>query len=147
MNGRPARADELWIACASKVFPVPVSPRSTIGTSDFAASAASCKHRAMASLLVVRSSILSLKSGSRMANYCFILSRNCRIGSNAYSISVRLPTMMCASPRIPTRRGKICPARGEITERSSEASAMKCEPSLEVTADGLIQSSFPVTAP
>src|SRR5438105_4389194 len=32
-----ARADELWIAWASKVLPVPVSPRSTTGTSDFAA--------------------------------------------------------------------------------------------------------------
>src|SRR5436190_18483738 len=67
-KGWPARADELWIAYASKVLPVPVSPRSTIGTSDFAASAASCKQRAMASLLVVRSSILSLESGSCIAH-------------------------------------------------------------------------------
>ncbi len=52
------------MACASKVFPVPVSPRSTTGTSVFAASAASCKQRAMASLLVVRSWILNLESGS-----------------------------------------------------------------------------------
>src|SRR5260370_21122670 len=64
MNGPFARAEELWIACASKVFPVPVSPRRTSGTSVFAASAASCKQRAMASLLVVRSSILNLESGS-----------------------------------------------------------------------------------
>src|SRR5436190_16291554 len=62
-KGWPARADELWIAYASKVFPVPVSPRSTTGTSVFAASAASCRQRAMASLLVVRSSILNLESG------------------------------------------------------------------------------------
>src|SRR5438876_11774838 len=66
-KGWPARADELWIAYASKVFPVPVSPRSTTGTSDLAARAASCKQRAMASLLVVRSSILSLESGSCIA--------------------------------------------------------------------------------
>src|SRR5439155_14027839 len=64
MNGPFVRAEELWMACASKVFPVPVSPRRTTGTSVFAASAASCKQRAMASLLVVRSSILNLESGS-----------------------------------------------------------------------------------
>src|SRR5205809_7190402 len=79
--------------------------------------------------------------------YCLTLSRNCRIGSNAYSINVRPPTMLFASPFIPTRRGKTCPGRGEITERSSEPSATKCEPSLAVIAEGLIQSSFPVTAP
>src|SRR5205814_9882470 len=63
MNGPFVRAEELWMACASKVFPVPVSPRRTAGTSVFAASAASCKQRAMASLLVVRSSTLNLESG------------------------------------------------------------------------------------
>src|SRR5439155_19901986 len=66
MNGRPAHADELWIAWASNVLPVPVSPRSTTGTSDLAASAASCRQRAMAGLLVVRSSSLSLEGASFM---------------------------------------------------------------------------------
>ena len=47
--------------------------------------------------------------------YCFMLSRNWRIGSKAYSISVRPPTMICACPLIPTRRGKSCPARGDIS--------------------------------
>ncbi len=115
MNGRPARVDELWIAWASKVLPVPVSPRSTTGTFDFAAIAANCKQRAMAALLVVRSSSLSLDGGSCTETYCLMLSRNWRIGSNAYSIIVRLPTMMCASPRIPTRSGRIFPAREKIS--------------------------------
>src|SRR5438046_8402837 len=66
MNGRPARADELWIAWASNVLPVPVSPRSTTGTSDLAASAASCRQRAMAGLHVVRSSSLSFEGRSFM---------------------------------------------------------------------------------
>src|SRR4030095_13528208 len=48
-------------------------------------------------------------------NYCFRLSRNWRIGSNAYSINVRPPTMICACPLIPTRKGKACPARAEIS--------------------------------
>src|SRR5262245_62156453 len=60
MNGPRARVDELWMAWASKVFPVPVSPSSTTGTSDLAASAASWRQRAIASLLVVRSSSLNL---------------------------------------------------------------------------------------
>src|SRR5690242_5497947 len=61
MNGRSPRADELWIACASKVLPVPVSPRRTTGTSDSAANTASCRQRAMEGLLVVKSSSLSLE--------------------------------------------------------------------------------------
>src|SRR5215467_4230155 len=71
--------------------------------------------------------------------YCFMLSRNCRIGSNAYSISVRPPTMMWASPFIPTRRGRVCPPGEDISYRSSDPNATKRDPSVEVTADGLIQ--------
>src|SRR5205823_13450802 len=102
--------------------------------------------------VIARRQIFDPQPGERLLHgdlrlYWLTLSRNCRIGSNAYSISVRPPTMICASPRIPTQRGKIWPGRGEITERSSEPSATKCEPSLVVTAEGLIQSSFPVTAP
>jgi hypothetical protein len=84
MNGRFARADELWIAWASKVLPVPVSPSSTTGTSDLAASVANWRQRAMASLLVVMSSSLNVEGRFCIAAYCFMLSRNCRIGSNAY---------------------------------------------------------------
>jgi len=115
MNGLFARADELWMAWASKVLPVPVSPSSTTGTSDLAASAANWRQRAMASLLVVRSSSLNLDGRACISGYCLMLSRNRRIGSNAYSISVRLPTMICASPFIPTRRGRACPAREKIS--------------------------------
>ena len=43
--------------------------------------------------------------------YCFMFSCNCRLGSNAYSISVRSGTMMCASPFTPTRRGRACAVR------------------------------------
>src|SRR3954452_23290940 len=60
MNGRFARADELWMACASKVLPVPVSPSNTTGTSDLAAREANWRQRAMASLLVLRFSSLNL---------------------------------------------------------------------------------------
>src|SRR4029453_1710926 len=74
MNGRFARADELWIAWASKVLPVPVSPSSTTGTSDFAASVANWRQRAIASLLVVRSSSLNLDGRSFISRYCFMLS-------------------------------------------------------------------------
>src|SRR5262245_16069447 len=80
MNGRFARDDELWIAWASKVLPVPVSPSSTTGTSDLAASAANWRQRAMASLLVVRFSSLNLDGRAFIGRYCFMLSRNCRFG-------------------------------------------------------------------
>lgn len=66
MNGPRDRAEELWIACARRVFPVPVSPRSTTGTSDLAARAASWRQRAIASLLVVRSSSFSWERGPSM---------------------------------------------------------------------------------
>src|SRR5712691_5670680 len=72
-NGPRKRAEELWIACASRVFPVPVSPRSTTGTSDFAAIAASRRQRAMASLPVVRSSTFSRERGS-CTNWTWLLS-------------------------------------------------------------------------
>src|SRR5438067_11348315 len=49
------------MAWASKVLPVPVSPSKTTGTSDFAASAAKRRQRAMASLVVARSSTLRLE--------------------------------------------------------------------------------------
>src|SRR6266516_6355843 len=52
------------MACASNVLPVPVSPRRTTGTSDFAASAAKRRQRAMASLVVARSSTLRLEGAS-----------------------------------------------------------------------------------
>src|SRR6266480_5608165 len=88
--------------------------------------------------LIACGQVFDSQSGERLLHcasrcYCFILSRNWRIGSNAYSISVRPPTMICASPLIPTRRGKTCPARGEISYRSSDPSATKCDPSAVVT--------------
>src|SRR5438477_12447795 len=49
------------MAWASKVLPVPVSPSKTTGTSDFAASAAKRRQRALASLVVARSSTLRLE--------------------------------------------------------------------------------------
>jgi len=103
----------------------------------------------MASLLVVRSSILNLRERLLHRDpkiYCLMLSRTAEIGLERISISVRPPTIMCASPRMPTQRGKIWPGRGEITERSSDLARRSCEPSQVVTAEGLIQSSFPVTA-
>src|SRR5947207_11931410 len=117
-----------------------------------------CQLQTTRHALIARRQIFDPQPGERLLHcasriYWLTLSRNCRIGSKAYSISVRPPTIIWASPCIPTRRGKICPGRGEITERSSEPSAMKCELSpavlavLAVTAEGLIQSSFPVTAP
>ena len=62
MKGPSARADELWIACASRVFPVPVSPSNTMGTSDLAASLAKRIQRAIASLVVRKSSTLKAES-------------------------------------------------------------------------------------
>ena len=73
---------------------------------DLAASAANWRQRAMASLLVVRFSSLNLDGRACISGYRFMLWKIRRIGSNAYPISVRLPTMMCASPFIPTRRGR-----------------------------------------
>src|ERR1700736_4237223 len=63
IKGLSARADELWMACASKVFPVPVSPSKTTGISDLAANSARRRHLAIASLLVVRSSTFRFESG------------------------------------------------------------------------------------
>src|SRR5215831_588179 len=54
------------MAWASKVLPVPVSPSKTTGTSDFAASAAKRRQRAMASLVVARSSTLRLEGAGRI---------------------------------------------------------------------------------
>src|SRR6266436_4852244 len=48
------------MAWGSTVLPVPVSPSKTTGTSDFAASQARRRQRAMASLVVARSSTLRL---------------------------------------------------------------------------------------
>src|SRR5439155_496713 len=48
------------MACASKVFPVPVSPRRTIGTSDFAASLAKLMQRVIPAFVVRRSSTFRL---------------------------------------------------------------------------------------
>ena len=146
-NERLARARRRIVdGVSEQSFTCPVSPSRTTGTFDFAASAANCRQRAMASLLVVRSS--TSESGGRFLhgkprNYCLMFSRNCRIGSKAYSIRVAPPTMICASPFIPTRSGRALPAAG-IAYRSSEPSATKCEPSVRVTAEGLIQSSFPL---
>src|SRR5437879_5346283 len=61
MNGPWARAEELWTACASSVFPVPVSPSKTIGTSDFAASLARLMQRVIAAFVVRRSSTFKLE--------------------------------------------------------------------------------------
>src|SRR5947207_12353302 len=60
MDGPAARPEELWMACASSVLPVPVSPSKTTGTSEFAARLARLTQRAMAALLVPRSSTFSL---------------------------------------------------------------------------------------
>src|SRR5205823_13626431 len=48
------------MACASKVFPVPVSPSRTIGTSDFAASFAKLIQRVIPAFVVRRSSTFKL---------------------------------------------------------------------------------------
>src|SRR5437016_5148404 len=49
------------MACASSVFPVPVSPSKTIGTSDFAASLARLMQRVIAAFVVRRSSTFKLE--------------------------------------------------------------------------------------
>src|SRR6266478_5853501 len=49
------------MACASKVFPVPVSPSRTIGMSDFAASLARLMQRVIAAFVVRRSSTFKLE--------------------------------------------------------------------------------------
>src|SRR5437763_16457308 len=49
------------MACASSVFPVPVSPSKTIGTSDFAASLARLMQRVIAAFVVRRSSTCKLE--------------------------------------------------------------------------------------
>src|SRR5581483_567362 len=54
------------MACASNVFPVPVSPNKTTGTSELAASAASRRQRAMASFVVEISSTRKVVSGACM---------------------------------------------------------------------------------
>src|SRR5438045_9223190 len=48
------------MACASNVFPVPVSPSRTIGTSDFAASLAKLMQRVIPAFVVRRSSTFRL---------------------------------------------------------------------------------------
>src|SRR5438067_12839252 len=48
------------MACASNVFPVPVSPSRTIGTSEFAASLAKLMQRVIPAFVVRRSSTLRL---------------------------------------------------------------------------------------
>src|SRR6266446_5757861 len=48
------------MACASKVFPVPVSPSRTMGTSDFAASFAKLMQRVIPAFVVRRSSTFRL---------------------------------------------------------------------------------------
>src|SRR5207249_2565072 len=79
-----------------------------------------CQLQAARHSFIARGQVFNSQFGERLLHcvaksYCFMLSRNWRIGSNAYSISVRPPTMMCASPRMPTRRGRTCPVRGEIS--------------------------------
>src|SRR6476620_4762556 len=49
------------MACASKVFPVPVSPSRTIGTSEFAASLAKLMQRVIPAFVVRRSSTFKLE--------------------------------------------------------------------------------------
>src|ERR1700730_17538196 len=51
------------MAWASSVLPVPVSPSRTTGTSDLAARAARRRQRAIASLVVVKSSTRRLEGG------------------------------------------------------------------------------------
>src|SRR4030095_1460816 len=48
------------MACASNVFPVPLSPSRTVGTSDFAASLAKLIQRVMPAFVVRRSSTFRL---------------------------------------------------------------------------------------
>src|SRR6516164_9759197 len=63
------------MAWASKVLPVPVSPRMRIGTSDSAARAASFKQRCMASLPVQRSCTFRLERGLAMITVEFSMPR------------------------------------------------------------------------
>ena len=79
-----------------------------------------CQLQATSHGLIACGQVFDPESGARLLhgnprNYCFMLSRNCRIGSKAYSISVRPPTMIFACPLIPTRRGKTSPVRGDIS--------------------------------
>src|ERR1700731_1608225 len=67
------------MACASNVLPVPVSPSKTTGTSDFAASAAKRRQRAIASLVVARSSTLRLEGA------CCIFLRNANLFANIFA--------------------------------------------------------------
>src|SRR3954447_7593171 len=55
------------MAWARRVFPVPVSPSSTTGTSDLAPSSASRRQRAIAALLVVRFSSFNCEGATSMA--------------------------------------------------------------------------------
>src|SRR2546423_5169476 len=58
------------MACASKVFPVPVSPSKTIGTSDFAASLARLMQRVIAAFVVRKSSTFKLERRSSINFEC-----------------------------------------------------------------------------
>src|SRR5215471_6512541 len=63
MKWLPDRAEELWIAWASNVLPVPVSPRIRTGTSDSAAREASFRQRCIESLPLQRSWTLREERG------------------------------------------------------------------------------------
>src|SRR2546421_1487107 len=99
---------------------------------------------------IARCQVLNFELGKRQLHqidYWARSSRSCRTGSKAYSIKVRPPTMICASPLIPTRRARFCPFAPGMIVFSSEAKPTKCGPSVELIAEGLIQSSFPFSAP
>src|SRR5438552_17836624 len=58
------------MACASSVFPVPVSPSRTIGTSDFAASLARLMQRVIAAFVVRKSSTFKLERRNSINSEC-----------------------------------------------------------------------------